>query len=180
MVLIPCHREYILAIGACPQCACNFEQTTKIPCQPLPPCSNPYSNKGTRSNGHRDTCHNRNVPAENRNRTSSGTRACSLSMPNTAAAKQTYENLYESYRKCRPFELNQSVPSCSAGCASYRKLHIKAAQLKHRTHHARSAQMFKEVDNLQQHEPYATLNSSNTNPTRYLRDTENAHQYRQQ
>ena len=141
----------------CPQRACDFEQTTKIPCQPLPPCSNPYSNKGTRSNSHRETCHNRNVPAENRNTTSSGTRACSLSMPNTAAAKQTYENLYESHRK----------------------YHIKAAQLKHRTHHARSAQMFKEVNNLQQHEPYATLNSSNTNPTRYLRDTENAHQYRQ-
>ena len=118
-MLIPCHREYILAIGACPQCACNFEQTTKIPCQPLPPCSNPYSNKGTRSNGHRDTCHNRNVPAENRNTTSSGTRACSLSMPNTAAAKQTYENLYESHRK----------------------FHIKTAQLNHQTCHARTTQI---------------------------------------
>ena len=83
--------------------------------------SNPISNKGTAPNSHHRTCHNRNMPAENRMTTSTGARALGFGTPSTAAARQTYENLYKSHWN----------------------FHIKTVQLNHQIPHARSTRTSK-------------------------------------
>ena len=63
----------------------------------------------------RYTCRNRNMLAEIRTTTSTGTRALGFSMPNAIAAKQTYEHLYKFLRKLHN-SITEPVTQCQRKC----------------------------------------------------------------